>query len=266
MHNQLLAEVDRVDRPLLAIGTDYPDATLLDFHQHRRAQFLYGLHGLMEVQTDDGAWVIPPYSGVWIPAAKPHQVRMQGVSTRSLYIEPQAAPRASPVCEVLRVSPLFHQLLLASLDIPALYAPEGRDGVLAQLLLHELRLAQPLPLFAPLPRDARLAQLCLNFLASPQIHVSPQSWAAQLHLSLRSFTRKFRQQTGLCFTDWRQQACLLAALTQLTAGHSVTHVALTLGYDSPSAFATMFRKSLGLAPTAYLRQLDRAHDSPAQIQ
>ena len=45
--------------------------------------------------TDDGAWVVPPHCGVWIPAHKPHSVRMVGVSTRSLYIEPAAAPRAA---------------------------------------------------------------------------------------------------------------------------------------------------------------------------
>ena len=34
-------------------------------------QVLYGMSRVMEVETDDGAWAIPPYSGVWIPAGKP---------------------------------------------------------------------------------------------------------------------------------------------------------------------------------------------------
>jgi hypothetical protein len=76
MLNVPLASVDAVARPVLAIGTDYPPDTLLPTHVHRRAQFLYGMSGLMEVQTQDGSWVIPPGSGVWIPAGKPHQVLM----------------------------------------------------------------------------------------------------------------------------------------------------------------------------------------------
>ena len=120
MLNIPLHSVDTVARDVLAIGTDYTPGTLLPTHSHRRAQFLYGMSGLMEVATDDGAWTIPPYSGVWIPAGKPHSVRMQGVSTRSLYIEPAAAPRPGVHCEALVVTPLLHQLLLSCADLPAL--------------------------------------------------------------------------------------------------------------------------------------------------
>ncbi len=95
MRNIPLQTVDATPRPVLAIGTDYPPGTLLAAHSHRRAQFLYGMSGLMDVLTDDGAWVVPPYNGVWIPPGKRHQVRMRGVSTRSLYIEPEVVGRAS---------------------------------------------------------------------------------------------------------------------------------------------------------------------------
>ena len=253
MHNVSLASVDTVDRPLIAIGTDYPAGTLLGSHTHRRAQMLYGMSGLMEVETDDGAWVIPPYSGVWIPAGQRHQVRMQGVSTRSLYITPEAAPRPGARCEALVISPLLHQLLLASLDLPASYDERGRDGALAQLLLHEVGLAPTMPLFAPMPQNPALAVLCKAFLQAPDIQSTPQQWADQLHKSLRSFTRLFQQQTGMSFGAWRQQACLLAALPRLTAGQPVTQVALDLGYDRPSAFSTMFRKRLGQAPSDLVR-------------
>ncbi|MGB3424540.1 MAG: helix-turn-helix transcriptional regulator [Castellaniella sp.] len=253
MHNIPLDSVDAVARPLLAIGTDYPPGTLLDSHTHRRAQMLYGMTGLMEVETEDGAWVIPPYSGVWIPAGKRHRVRMQGVSTRSLYIEPDAAPRPGTQCEALVVTPLLHQLLLASLALPAHYDEQGRDGALARLLLHEVGLARTMPLCAPMPQDPQLAALCKAFLETPHIRATPQAWARQSHKSLRTFTRLFRQQTGMSFGAWRQQACLLAALPRLLAGRSITQAALDLGYDSPSAFSTMFRKRLGRAPSDFIR-------------
>ncbi|PWE13271.1 AraC family transcriptional regulator [Alcaligenes faecalis] len=253
MHNVRLDSVDATPRPLLAIGTDYAPGTLLDFHVHRRAQMLYAMTGLMEVETDDGAWVIPPYSGVWIPAGKRHRVRMHSASTRSLYIEPEAAPRHSTHCEVLVITPLLHHLLLASLALPALYQENGRDGALAQLLLHEVGLADTMPLFAPIPQDPSLATLCKAFLIQPNIQSTPEHWAEQLNKSLRSFTRLFRQQTGMSFSEWRQQACLLSALTKLSAGQSVTQIAMDLGYDSSSAFSTMFRRRLGQAPSSFIR-------------
>lgn len=253
MLNIPLSDVDDVARPLVAIGTDYHPGTLLDFHTHRRAQFLYGMTGVMEVDTDDGTWMVPPFSGVWLPAGKRHQVRMNGVSTRSLYIESHAAPRPSSNCEVLVITPLLHHLLLASAHIPALYDESGRDGALVQLLLHELQLAASLPLFAPLPHDLSLATLCREFLSQPHIHSLPEEWARQLHRSQRTFNRQFRQQTGLSFAIWRQQACLMAAIPRLLSGSSVTRTALELGYDSPAAFSSMFRKVLGQSPTAFVR-------------
>ena len=57
----------------------------------------------------------------------------------------------------------------------------------------------------------------------------------------------------MSFGAWRQQACLVAALPRLSAGQSITQVALDLGYDSPSAFSTMFRKRLGQAPSYFIR-------------
>ncbi|WP_412179953.1 AraC family ligand binding domain-containing protein, partial [Variovorax paradoxus] len=116
MRNVPIDAVDAIARPVLAIGTDYPLGQLLPTHSHRRAQFLYGATGVMEVGTDDGAWVVPPQRGVWIPAGQPHRVRMLGVSTRSLYIEPREAPRHGRQCEVLEVSPLLRQLLLAAVE------------------------------------------------------------------------------------------------------------------------------------------------------
>jgi len=249
MRNLALDPLDGTARPVLAIATDYASGTLLDTHHHRRAQFLYGVPGLMEVNTDDGAWVVPPYCGVWIPAGKPHRVRMMGVSTRSLYIEPEAVPRAASQCEVLEVPPLLHHLLLASADVPAEYDMRGRDGALMQLILHEVAQATVLPLFAPLPREERLATLCAAFLRQPQIHASPLAWAQQLNASPRTFTRLFKRETGMSFAQWRQQACLLSALSRLSSGESVTSVALELGYENPGAFSTMFRKATGRSPS-----------------
>lgn len=260
MLNTPLSDVDHVARPMVAIGTDYSPGTLLDFHTHRRAQFLYGMTGVMEVNTDDGTWMVPPYSGVWLPAGKRHQVRMNEVSTRSLYIEPHVAPRASCSCEVLAVTPLLHHLLLASAHIPALYDENGRDGTLAQLLLYELQQAQALPLFAPLPHDPQLASLCRELLGQPHIHSPPEDWARQLHRSQRTFNRLFRQQTGMSFAVWRQQACLMAAIPKLLSGSSVTRTALELGYDSPAAFSSMFRKVLGQSPTAFVKAANRRQE------
>lgn len=156
MRNIPINDVDHLPQAVLALGSDYPADTLLDTHSHRRAQFLYAPEGLMKVETEDGQWLVLPYSGVWIPAGKPHRVWLSKVSTYSLYIEVSNAPRQANYCEVIQVSPLLHQLLIQANQLPIDYQRAGRDGSLIDLLLYELEAAPALPLFIPLPHNTLL--------------------------------------------------------------------------------------------------------------
>lgn len=57
----------------------------------------------------------------------------------------------------------------------------------------------------------------------------------------------------MSFSHWRQQACLLNALTRMELGQSITEVAIALGYSSSSAFTAAFKRSLGQAPRFYIQ-------------
>ncbi|WP_336368082.1 AraC family transcriptional regulator [Marinobacter sp. C2H3] len=254
MRNVSLQDYDHWPAPVLAIGTDYRDGYLLPRHSHRRAQLLYGGTGVMEVFTDDGTWIVPTHSAVWIPPGVAHEVRMMGVSTRSLYVEPAVQPRRSASCEVIRVSPLLRQLLLSAVDVGPEYTADSRDGRLMALILAELGAATLMPTTLPMPKDPELHRLCEAFAQRPDILARARDWAACINKSERHFSRFFRQQTGLSFAAWRGRACIMDAIVRLGRGDSVTDVALTLGYESPSAFSSMFRKVLGEAPSTYVRR------------
>lgn len=254
MRNTSIALLDSTPRQVVAIATQYADGHRLPLHSHRRAQLLYGASGVMQVATATGTWVVPPQRAVWIPPEVPHEVLFIGVTTHSLYIEPDALLLPRQGCQVIEVSPLLRQLLVEAMDLPLEYQQGGRDGALMELLLHEVGRAAELPLHIPLPSHARLLECCTAFLSAPQQQLAAQQWADELFVSLRTFNRLFREQTGLSFGQWRQRACVVLALSRLAAGHSVTRIALEMGYESPAAFATMFRRVLGCAPSVYLKR------------
>ena len=114
---------------------------------------------------------------------------MDGVSTRSLYIEPSAVPWFPTRCQVVDVGPLLRALLLAAVDLPATYKPHGRDGALIELILHEIQSVTPLPLDLPMPRRDDLRSLCQAFASAPSIRALPGECAAQLNVSGRTFKR-----------------------------------------------------------------------------
>ena len=89
------------------------------------------------------------------------------------------------------------------------------------------------------------------------------AWADWLGLSARSLSRLLIKETGLNFNQWRQRLRMLLSLALLEQGQSVTEIALTLGYESASAFIAMFRRQLGTTPGAYLREIRPTPDSTA---
>lgn len=249
-----------VPRDVIATGNEYPAHFVLPAHLHKRGQLLYASTGVVTVISAAGSWVVPPRRALWIPPGIAHEVHMSGaVSTRSAYIRAEAAKAAHlpAQCRVISVSALLHALLLEAAELPADYPLDSREGRLMALLLDEIAAMPTLPLNAPLPRHPRLAHLCRTLLDKPSLNVDIDTMARDANMSRRSFTRLFRRETGMSFGAWRQQACLLGALTRLDGGEPVTRIALELGYGSSSAFTAAFRRALGASPTAYLSLHER---------
>lgn len=250
--NRQPADFEEVPRPVVGIGNDYPPSFELAEHSHRRGQFLYAASGVVAVSTPEGAWVAPPERAVWIPAGTPHSVRMVGaVQTRSVLIDQAASAQLAGTCRVVTVSALLRQLLVAASQVPAEYEIEGRDGLVMALLVAEIGRAPAIPIVVPFPRHPALARRCHRFLERPQASETIDQWSDALAMNRRRFTRLFRRETGMSFAEWRQQACLSAALPRLAAGDSVTAIALDLGYDGPGNFSTMFKRVLGAPPSRY---------------
>ncbi|WP_329240985.1 helix-turn-helix transcriptional regulator [Actinoallomurus sp. NBC_01490] len=249
MRNVPIDSVDGAARTVLPIGTDYVPGHLLDWHEHRRAQFLYGATGVMIVETADGTWTVPTERAVLIPARTRHRVRMLEVSTRSLYIEPDAVPWWPRACTVVEVTPLLRELLLAAVDFDADYDLAGREGTIAALLLHEIASLGSLPLHVDLPSTPALAELCREYLARPDVRLTNRDWARRLAMSERAFTRRFHRELGTSPAAWRTRARLVAAIPLLRE-HTVTQVAVRLGYSSPASFTAAFSRTFGIAPSA----------------
>lgn len=245
---------DRSPLPVTAMAADYLPGHVTQPHQHPHAQLIHAVHGVMVVATAEGQWIVPPTRGMWMPGGTTHWIRMVGrVQMRTAYIRPDAAPDLPQRCTVLGISPLLRELILAAVEIQLPYAPDTRDARLMRLLLDEVMLVPSLPLHLPRPADASLRQICDAIAGAPDTALTLADWGARLGLDPKTIQRRFARETGMTFGQWRQQARLLAALEKLAAGSKVVDVALDLGYDSPSAFATMFRRQFGVPPSTFFR-------------
>lgn len=229
----------------------YPAHHFVQRHRHDRAQLLYAVRGLMIVTTDHGSWTVPPQQAVWIPTDLDHEVSMPcAVDMRSLYIRRDFALQLFNDCRVVEVTPLLRELIARL--VTNTYDNTPQLERLIGVLLDEIQRLKSPPLHLPAPVDGRLRSITDALVADPANNTELQQWAQSVGASSRTLARLFERETGMTFSAWRQQLRLLSAIERLTAGQSVTNVALDLGYQSPSAFIAMFRRVLGSSPGKFV--------------
>lgn len=241
-----------LSRAIVTRRTAYEPGHHIRPHWHSRAQFVFAVEGTMRVRTARRAWIVPPSRALWVPAYTVHEIQMYGpVKMHSLYVNEAASADMPSTCVVLGVTPLLRELIVRAVELPAGYDEDGDDGLLMRLLMAEIRRLEPCALDLPLPESADLARLCERILADFTAHRYCDSGARELHVSARTLYRRFLRETGITFARWKQQARLLESIRRLAEGVPVTAVAVDLGYESPSAFSTMFRRALGVSPRAF---------------
>jgi AraC-like DNA-binding protein len=242
-------------RKVTAVPSEARHGDMIEAHSHPWVQLLYASDGLMRVRTELGVWIIPPRRALLIAPGVLHELTMlSNVNMRTLYIEAEAAGSLVEDCKVLEVSPLLRELILALAQEPVDYPPEGRGGDLARLILSELAAMETVPIAVPWPRDRRLQALCTEIMAQPGSPRRLEDLASDAGASARTLIRLFPKETGLHYRQWVQQVHLAHAFEMLARGESVGAVARALGYASPSAFTSMFRRLLGRTPQHYLAE------------
>lgn len=252
----VLKEIEALSAPIAGRATDYPAGWFIEPHTHSKHQLIYAVRGVMVVQAEAGRWVVPPTRAIWMQAGMTHAIRCVGeVHMRSLMVATETEPTLMHGTQAVAISTLLRELIRAAMEVKHPYVPNSRDGRLMRLILDELRALPVLPLHLQMPGDARIVQISEALQRNLDDPSTMADWARRLSVDAKTIQRLFVKETGMTFGQWRQQARLLRALELLASGQKVIQVALGLGYDSPSAFAAMFKKHFGATPSAFFAEV-----------
>lgn len=233
----------------------YPlqDDTGVDQHQHPFAEFLYAREGNMRVEIEGKTMIVPALYGVWIPPHIPHRIlASSNVLLESLYVEADFAAIEHSGSKVVVVSDFVREFIhYATAHVPEMYEPEGEEAQLVQVLVTLLRRLPDAGLSVPWPQSPLLMKVCQKIQKTPGEAHSIEVWASRSGMSVRTFTRHFKTETGLAFSEWKKRVRMLEAVVMLKRNRSVTQVALELGYATPASFTFAFRGMFGVPPTRY---------------
>lgn len=256
------------NRPLRAKMRHLLAETKVVPHHHEWPQLTFSLNGVCRLSTDDGTFIVPPSRAVWVPAGMSHSITVvEDADLHTLYLHHDAAPQQAPwqSCVVIEVTELMRALVLGldthsdaqldQLEPARRHTLLQRERLIQPLLCDELLQAPQIRMGVPLPArdggDKRLRALCEAVLRAPGERATLAEWSASVGASERTVARLFREQLGLSYQQWRQQATLAHALPLLARGQPVSQVAAASGYASESAFTAMFRAAMGQPPSHF---------------
>ena len=113
----------------------------LPVHSHDEGQLTFAAAGMVQVQTDDGVWLVPPQLAVWVPAGIRHRVdvltdaELWMVHWQAEAMRTWGATASLDRAFALRITPLLRSLLNEAVSIdPA----SEKTQLVVRLMLHEL--------------------------------------------------------------------------------------------------------------------------------
>jgi len=220
-------------------------------HRHVRGQLIGCTRGVVSILTEGSAWVVPAGHGIWLPPQQMHGGQSFGAGVGwSLYVAPTVCDELPAQTRIVAVTPLLREAILRATSWDDDEVTPGRQRI-SDLIVDEIASLPAEDLSLRLPRDIRLQRIARALLEHPADNRTVEQWANWAGTTSRTLSRRFPQETGLPFAEWRHRARLMRALERLAEGHAVTTVALDLGYSSISGFIALFRRTFGVTPAAH---------------
>ena len=240
----------------LAFGINVnADEQRIPTNRHRKGQLILALTGAITSEVENARWMVPPHHAVWLPCMVAHSNHATpGAHLYFLFIEPGRVEMPETCC-TLKISSLVLELIIT---LAARNHRERQDPAtqrLVPVLLDELPRQPQMQLQLTISAHPKIRQMVESMEHAPEQRQTLTEWAQIFAMSERNLARLVVKETGLSFRRWRQQLQLILAVRLLISGHAVQHIAQTLGYDSTTAFITMFKKGLGQTPGRYLAAL-----------
>ena len=243
-----------VDPILSAVRREQAEQRRTARHSHGRGQLLGSLRGVVSIGTDQGHWIVPPVTAIWLPPHVAHWITSQGAFRGwSVYVAEAACAALPASVRVMSHSGLLHEAVARAAtwaDGPLTAAQQH----IASVILDEIVSTPEEPFGLPMPADPRLQRIAQALANDPSERRPMREWAVWAGIAPRTLSRRFVLETGLTFSAWRQRSLLLRSLEMLSEGHSVTTVAFDLGYETVSAFIELFRGHFGTTPGRYLKR------------
>lgn len=243
--------------PLVVRVFEYPDGYTGNIHRHKLGQLVYPVRGAVTVTSESGRIVVSNFRAAVIRPWERHRVSAEGnASLRSLFIEPGFLDDSFYEQPIRLITPLLHELIQEAGRKFEDWSEENVQRKILGLISILLPSSRTERGYVMLPNidHPRLARAFGDSeVLDERGKLTAAAMADKAALSVRQFSRLFKQCTGMTFQEWTTLHRVQRAIKLLSEGWTVTQVAVELEFSTSSAFIDTFRKRTGLTPKKFLQ-------------
>ena len=245
------------DAPAIGSFAHFHDVAELVIFGRVRGEFI----------ADTGRHRLRDGSIVFVPSMRRHDyalergamnwllVQIDPYVIESLGLRSDLSALAEPTCSAPDRRLRARIEMLGEWLVDASGRPDAPVERIVELLLHSVAEVPP---GAPVPgsrmpsQSERLLPALERLRTAPAEPLSLESAATLCRLSPTYFSRRFRQQFGMTFSDYsRIHRLHLAARRLVGTGAGIAEIGFGVGFSNPAHFSARFRERFGMTPREY---------------
>jgi AraC-like DNA-binding protein len=239
-----------------SIFTLVSHSTTRDLHKHETAQLSVPQNGIIYFMVEGQLYMIPPNTAIYIPANIHHCIYKTNnkIIIENIYFSKKYFDLLPQITRAVTLTDLAKILIERLCKISKDDLDNNKTQQMLELLLDELKeINNKLEFNLKIPQNEGLRQI-FNHVANNESANLPnlESCASAINVSPRSLQRIIKQELGISFILWRGQILFMKSLELIHKHKSTSIVSYMLGYNSESAFISMFKKfSHGKTPSDF---------------
>jgi len=229
------------------------------WHFHDMHQILYAFDRSVDVEDKHGSHRIPHQFAAWIPAGAVHRTRFQKVRSGSVFLSADLVSEGGDRLRVIHAPALLREMVAYAKRWP-LGIREDEDSRIYFECMARLCpgwIADEVRLVLPSCRDGRI-EAAITRTRKSLATITLAELCKDIGMSERSLRRRFVQETGLSWEDYRRRLRVLEAIALLDkTTQTIGCIAAAVGYENQAAFARTFREAVGVGPSQYRKMKGR---------
>ena len=242
---ELFKELENMNERIFSIASK---STTKAFHSHKVGQLSVPKNGIMYLTIEDKVYIVPPHMGIFIPKNTQHSIYKIDPHTiiENIYFEKKCFLSLPTQVKTFNLSGLTKALITRLCQTTKEMLTHEKTNNILAVLLDELYESHDLTTYeVVMPHSDGLLKI-FNYLINVMDYLpSLDDCANLIHLTPRSLQRKVKQELNIHFILWRQQIIFAKSLALLAEYKKTSIIAYKLGYNSESAFISMFKKMSG---------------------